>query len=108
MRLTIIPSDNLVIVDGRGLTIELSGYPQLDGVRVLQWDDALGQGQLEFVNLPGDDFKPNETITSIEPYQDILDAWQAAADAQDQATAKLTTFSNAPIMGDDIKDIIGR
>jgi hypothetical protein len=106
MRATIVPSDDVVIVDGRGLTIALDGYAQLDGLNAVQWNEV--SGVIEFDNRGASEFKPNEKINSIAPYQDIIDAWQAAADAQDKRKMQATTYSNAPIMGEDIKDIIGR
>lgn len=105
MRATIVPSDNVVIVDGRALTIELSSYEQLNGLNAVQWNDPAGF--IEFDNRDATEFKPNEPIDSIAPYQEIIDAWQVAADAQDLAMTQATTYSNAPIMGGDIKDIIG-
>ena len=84
MRLTIIPSDSMVLVDGRGLELDLTGYSQLDGLRAVQWDED--RGHIEFDNHRADpaDFKHNENITDIDAYQDIIAAWEEAAAAQDE------------------------
>jgi hypothetical protein len=80
MRLTIVPNDDIVVIDGKGKKFDLSSYAFPAGTRVVQWDDALGFGHIEFdnsaVSIP-DDFKANEKITSVEPYLNIIDAYHA-------------------------------
>ena len=102
MRLTIVPSDNVVLVDGRGLKLDLTGYASLDGIHAVQWNDDAGH--IEYIAT--EVVRLNEPIDSIDPYQDIIDAWTAAAVAQDKAIATITTFNNAPIMGGTIREII--
>jgi hypothetical protein len=76
MRLTIIPSDNTVVVDGRGATVNLAGYPALNGVHAIQWDGE--QGHIEFKNSPFStaNFKTNERLAGIGAYQNIIDTWR--------------------------------
>lgn len=78
MKLTIIPSDNVVLVDGRALRVELGGFAQLEGLHAVQWNGS--KGHIEFDNRDRDntEFKLNEKLTNIEAYQDIVDAWMEA------------------------------
>jgi len=61
------------------MVFDLSGYASLDGLHAVQWDDAVAYGHIEFDNSLANatTFKPNEQITSVAPYQDIIDAWYA-------------------------------
>ena len=80
MRLTIVPSDGVVVVDGKAKNLDLSGHASLAGVHAVQWDDARGGGHIEFDNrtaIQPDDFKANEAITDLEPYLNIIDAYHA-------------------------------
>jgi hypothetical protein len=72
MRVTIIPCDRLVIVDGvakRDLDLSF-----MADVHAVQWYDTWGD-----VERTDAQFKhSNEHITSIAPYQAAIDAWNAA------------------------------
>jgi hypothetical protein len=83
MRLTIIPSDNAVIIDGRGMSFSLSGYPSLKGIHAVQWDGE--KGHIEFKNSPFSttDFRTNERINGIAAYRDIIDRWMQLATEED-------------------------
>jgi hypothetical protein len=79
MRLTIIPSDNFVLVDGVARTVDCSAIPA--NVHAVQWNGT--SGEVEYKTLTCDHCgvrsrKANDAITSIEPYQKIVDAWHAA------------------------------
>jgi hypothetical protein len=89
MRLTIIPSDGMVLVDGRACKLDLTGYSQLDGLRAVQWDEDLGHIEFDNRRATPADYKHNENITDIDAYQDIVAAWQAAAAAEDTAMAEM-------------------
>jgi hypothetical protein len=81
MRVTIIPVDGFVSVDGEG-------YSQLDlsfmaaDIHALQWYET--EGELEIQDARGRVIE-NRPIDSLEPYQPALDAWQAAKDAAEAA-----------------------
>ena len=80
MRLTIVPSDNMVAVDGRSLEVDLKPYETLlSGQHAVQWFED--KGHIEFLNhgKSSSEFKPNEPINSIEPYQAIIKDWEEAA-----------------------------
>ena len=68
MRLTIVRPDNVVLVDGKGLNMDLSRFRSLRDVRVVQWDGE--KGHLEFNG------RPNEPIESMVPYQEVVDAFK--------------------------------
>jgi hypothetical protein len=77
MRVTIIPVDGYVSVDGRG-------YNELDlsfidaSIHAIQWFDT--EGEIERRDGRGR-IVSNEYIDSIEPYQAAIDAWQVGIDS---------------------------
>lgn len=76
MKITIIPSDEIVIIDRVGRRINMSGIdPQIHAV---QFDTVKGSGEVEF-KLDLDPRPNNERITDIIPFQVFLDRWTAAA-----------------------------
>ena len=85
MRVTIIPEDGFVSVDGEGCNnLDLSFIPS--NVHALQWYDT--EGELELVDNRGR-IVANEEITDLAPYQPALDAWQAAKEAAKTADTQL-------------------
>ena len=71
MRLTIIPIDNCVYVDGIGYTnIDLSWIPKIEGKKVhaVQWVDE--EGEVEFVG-PDQNLK----ITELGVFEKAIDLW---------------------------------
>jgi hypothetical protein len=96
MRVTIIPADGFVSVDGEG-------YSGLDlnfmdaNIHALQWYET--EGELEIQDTRGRVIE-NRPIDSLEPYQPALDAWQVAKDAAEAEEALPTdnqTGQNTPI-----------
>jgi hypothetical protein len=73
MRLAILVGDNMVVIDGKSETVDLTGMPE--EVRAVQWDGAAGH--VEYHNLG--EHRPNELLDSIDDYQWVIDAWEAAA-----------------------------
>ena len=67
MRVTIIKEDNKVYIDRLAKDIDCSELPE--DFHALQWDGE--KGKIEFV----DNYKPPESITSLEPYQKYINAW---------------------------------
>lgn len=81
MRVTIIPEDGFVSVDGEGYSeLDLS-FMDAD-IHALQWYDT--DGEIERQDNRGR-IVANEPITDLTPYQPALDAWQAAKEAADAA-----------------------
>jgi hypothetical protein len=73
-QLTIIRADNYVRINGRGLTIDCSSLDP--NIHAIQWADT--SGWIEYIAPPSD-----QNITDLSPYQAIIDAWTAAANAID-------------------------
>lgn len=65
MRLTIIPSDQIVIKNGKALNFPFV----LPDIRAVQWYGS--SGEVEYT-----DSRPNKKITSLAPYQSVADAYQ--------------------------------
>lgn len=81
MRVTIIPEDGFVSVDGKGYgSLDLS-FMESD-IHALQWYDT--DGEVEYQDDRGRATR-NEQITDLTPYQPALDAWQVAKDAAEAA-----------------------
>lgn len=72
MRVTIVPSDGAVIVDGatkRGLDLAF-----MEDIHAVQWYETWG----EVERYDGLNKLPNERIESLAPYQPAIDAWNTA------------------------------
>lgn len=81
MRLTIIPSDGFVSVDGEGYSgIDLSFMPA--DIHAVQWYDT--EGEIEYRDSRGRATR-NETIEDVAVFQPAVVAWQSAKDAVEQA-----------------------
>lgn len=65
MKLTIIPSDNLVSIDNVSYTIEIKNL--YSNIHAVQWDD--NSGWIEYTD------KPNENISDITQFQQAIDLW---------------------------------
>jgi hypothetical protein len=80
MKITIIPEDGFVAVDG-------DGYSKLDlsfmdtNIHALQWYGS--DGEIERKDERGR-IVSNEEVTDITPYQTALDSWQAAKEIAEQ------------------------
>jgi hypothetical protein len=84
MRVSIIPVDGYVSVDGEGFDkLDLS-FISAD-VHAIQWFDT--DGEVEIKDSRGR-ITQNQPIDSIAPYQAAIDAWQIA---KDEAALKGTT-----------------
>jgi hypothetical protein len=80
MRLTIIPSDNTVYVDGRALVVDCSSIDP--AIHALQWDGEAGW--IEYVQPPSGGAILNEPIMSLAPeYLALVAAWEAARESAD-------------------------
>jgi len=97
MRLTIIPSDKVVIKDGlslHGLNFALAN------VRAIQWYED--HGEVEYL-----DGSPNKVIDDLSPYQSIIDAYDAEIvklEAEAIEAAKLTWDKIRGVRDTDLQD----
>lgn len=73
MKVSFIRDDNVAVVNGHAIRINLSDMPE--GVRAVQFTD--GEGHIEF------DDAPNEVIDDLTPFQPWIARWQSAKDEQD-------------------------
>ena len=87
MRLTIVPVDGAVSVDGKGFGgLDL---PFMDAsVHAVQWYET--HGEIERKDPITGRMVANEVITSIDAFQPVIDVWQAAKTAEEQAVAAET------------------
>ncbi len=74
MRITIIPEDGFVSVDGEGYS-DLDLSFMASDTHALQWYET--EGELEIQDARGRVVE-NRLIDSLEPYQPALDAWRVA------------------------------
>jgi len=85
--LTIIPSDNVVVIDGRAVVINLSNYTSLKGIHAIQWDGE--KGHVEYDNSRSVDFRSNELIDGIESYRNVIEACKREIAAEDAKPASV-------------------
>jgi hypothetical protein len=82
MRLIIVPIDGAVSVDGKGFGgLDLSFMDA--SVHAVQWYET--HGEIERKDPVTGRMIANEVITSIDAFQPVLDAWQAAKTAEETA-----------------------
>jgi len=85
MRVTIIPIDGSVSVDGVGFGgLDLTFMDP--SVHAVQWYET--HGEVEVKNPVTQRMVGNEAITSIDAFQPAIDAWQAAKTAEEAAAAE--------------------
>jgi len=96
MRLTIIPADGSVSVDGVGFGgLDLSFMDA--SVHAVQWYET--HGEIEVKDPVTGRMVANEVITSIDAFQPAIDVWQAAKTAAEAAAAEalVVAANNQPI-----------
>ena len=77
MKLTVIPIDKTIIVDGEGIAISLTDITWIPtDVHAIHWDSTTSTGEIEY-----NDSKPNAAITEIGIWQ------QAVTDHASEKTA---------------------
>ena len=77
MRLTVVPSDKIIIKDGKEYKVTDLSY--LDSnIHAIQWYDD--KGEIEYV-----DGTPNLEITDIAPYNQCVTDWEAAKTKEAEA-----------------------
>ena len=94
MRLTIIPIDGSVSVDGKGFgELDLSFIDA--SVHAVQWYET--HGEVEVKDPVTGRMVANEVITSIDAFQPAIDAWQAAKTAEEQAGLTSVVATTMPV-----------
>jgi len=84
MRVTIVPIDGVVNVDGKGFGgLNLSFMDA--SVHAVQWYET--HGEIEVKDPVTGRMVANEVITSIDAFQPAIDVWQAAKTAEEAAAA---------------------
>jgi hypothetical protein len=92
MRLTIIPVDGSVSVDGVGFGgLDLSFMAA--SVHAVQWYET--HGEIEVKDPATGRMIANEVITSIDAFQPAIDVWQAAKTAQEEAANNQPTTTGS-------------
>ena len=85
MRVTIVPVDGLVNIDGlRYLGLDLSFIP--NNVHAVQWYDTYGE--VEIKDPVTGKMISNDDINSLDSYQPAIDAWNSAKLAEEAAAVK--------------------
>lgn len=75
MRVTIVPAENRVSVQGMSETVDCSSY---DDISVVQWYGD--HGEIEWWNgLGAENLRINTAIDDISPFQHLIDAWEVEA-----------------------------
>jgi hypothetical protein len=74
MRLVIIPSDSIVIIDGKLFKIDCSSIDS--SIHAVQW--YTDHGTIEYSIAADGTLKPNLSITDITQFQTVIDLWNAA------------------------------
>ena len=91
MRVTIIPIDGSVSVDGKGFGgLDLSFMDA--SVHAVQWYET--HGEIERKDPITGRMVANEVITSIDAFQPAIDVWQAAKTAEEAAV--IVAANNQP------------
>ena len=96
MRVTIIPIDGSVSVDGKGFGgLDLSFMDA--SVHAVQWYET--HGEIERKDPITGRMVANEVITSIDAFQPAIDVWQAAKTAAEAAAAEslFVAANNQPV-----------
>lgn len=79
-RITIIPEDQFVSIDGRGFNrINLSSIP--DNIHAVQWYGEFGS--IEYKPDSHGDRLPNKEISSMDEFKEVIAAWEKACNSAD-------------------------
>ena len=87
MRLTIVPGDKTVIVDGERREVDCSALHSCDGIHAVQWDGLAGHEEWVQSGLP---YKSNTPLSSVDKYADVVAAWNAAPPPPTSPSMQLT------------------
>lgn len=89
MKIAVITLDQIIVIDGEGLHIP---FEMKGGEWAVHWDSRLGTGEVEYT-----DSRLNETITSFEKYQYLIDLFvdEKARIEAERAAAEAEAIANA-------------
>lgn len=97
MRVTILPDDNSVSVDGEGYVgLDLS-FMNAD-VHAVQWYDT--HGEVEHKDPVTKKMTGNEEITSFDQFQQAITVWQAEKDRIAAEIAAAAAKQSMPVGGE--------
>lgn len=93
MRISIIPEDKKIIVDGKTVDLEDDAPWDFDDepIHAIQWRD--GRGELEYEDVPGEDPLPNKIFgddefdTIVQPYLDYYNSFLTIYEQRQLAAA---------------------
>ena len=93
MRISIIPADKKIIVDGKTVDLEDDAPWGFDDetIHAIQWRD--GRGELEYEDIPGEEPEPNKVFGDdefdaiIQPYLDYFNSFLTLYEQKELATA---------------------
>lgn len=90
-KVTVVPDDRLIIVDGHALCFD---YPSLDGIHALQWDGECGHIEWEYG--PNQPLEAADYDGQVAPFVEL---WQAEKARLEQAAteaeaARLAEFNS--------------
>ena len=93
MRISIIPADKKIIVDGKTVDLENDAPWDFDDetIHAIQWKD--GRGSLEYEDIPGEDPVPNKIFgddefdTIVQPYLDYFNTFLTLYEKKELAAA---------------------
>lgn len=79
MKVSIIPVDNIVVINGRAIKVDMEG---VDGsIRAVQFDSKTGVGEIEY----NEDNRRNEMISNIDQFMFLRDRYESAV-AEEEIT----------------------
>lgn len=77
MKLSIIPDDNTVVIDGERFEIDCADL-LAQGIHAVQWGWFGERGHIEFKSAEDGSKPENELFDDLERFQPLIDAWRAA------------------------------
>ena len=95
MKVTIVPADGAVSIDGVGFGgLDLSTIST--AIHAVQWYDTYGEVEFKDFFVGGAIVKPeNQLITSFSEYEPVIALWQTAKDTEEDAS--VAAANNQPV-----------
>jgi hypothetical protein len=96
MRLTIVPSDKNIGIDGLFLNMDLSSCAIPVNIHALQWYET--EGEIEFINNPDRTKPQNEFISELPAWANAcVNKWNETKVAQEEVAEQARiTAANSP------------
>ena len=83
MRVTVVPADRMVAIDGVVMRVDISDLP---GVHAMQWYGS--RGEIEYLADDNGNRPLNSKIDNFTPFEDYVEAWREAKVAHDEMVAR--------------------